>query len=239
MIKPLEFWQLPTTQQRLTSAQKQEFIRHVALYKAIRNQDDAQLWFETVQPAFYNDILLDWQIRRALKAHQWNQVDALISHFQDKKNPCWQYWLARAKEKLGKKKEAEAIYQTLAKTRQYYGFLASMRLKKAFTFLDETPIKNKTILKPYEPITAIIKSLYKAHQIQQASRLLSDFISELPKEDKSALIDWVARDLQWYAKSVYLSQYCNVLTNQLVLRFFLFLILRSLHCMQETLSNST
>ncbi len=74
------------------------------------------------------------------------------------------------------------------------------------------------ILKPYQPITDNIKYLYQTKQDGQASRLLNDFISELPKEDKSALIYWVATDLQWHGKSVYLSN-SDELNNQLVLRF--------------------
>ena len=70
----------------------------------------------------------------------------------------------------------------------------------------------------YKPITDQVKELYNSHQSWLASRLLNDFNSELPKNEKSALAYWVAHELQWNGKSVYLSNN-EELGNQLSLRF--------------------
>jgi soluble lytic murein transglycosylase len=48
--------------------------------------------------------------------------------------------------------------------------------------------------------------------------MLNDFISELPKDEASALVYWVDSDLRWHGKSVYLSNN-ETLNNQLALRF--------------------
>ena len=218
MDQAMKYWQHPTTKKMLTPEQQQAFIAHVALYKAMRDHEDADVWFAKVNPSFYNDILLDWKIRLALKRQQWNNVENLINHFQDKENPCWQYWLARAKEETGHTDEARVIYQNLAKTRHYYGFLASLRIHTNFTFLNESGLNNKNILLPYQPFTDTIRLLYNSRQTLQASRLLNDFVLELPKEDKIALIEWIDNDLQWHGKSVYLSNN-QELNNQLSLRF--------------------
>ncbi|MGQ3889366.1 transglycosylase SLT domain-containing protein [Legionella sp. CNM-1927-20] len=218
MPQALKFWEKVKNNNLLNNGQKQTFLAHVALYKAMRNQDDTWEWFTKVQPAYYNDVLLDWQIRFALKHKQWKQVASLINHFQDQQNPCWQYWSARAKEALGQLEQAKDIYQELAKSRQYYGFLASLRLNKKFSFENENPIDDRTILKPYESFIDKVKLLYQNHQTLEASRLLNDFVSELPKEEKSALLSWVANELQWHGKSVALSN-TQELNNQLSLRF--------------------
>ncbi len=214
----LTFWQEDKTKKILNHAQQQAFLAHMALYKAMRNQDDAPEWFAKIEPAFYNDILLGWQIRFALKFRQWDRVEKLINQSNDKDSPCWQYWLARALEEQGQKEKASIIYQNLSKIRSYYGFLASRRLKKDFNFQNERAIENKQLLLPYQPVTDQIKSLYVSNQTLQASRLLNDFISELPKDDKSALVYWLDHDLQWHGKSVYLSNN-DELNNQLSLRF--------------------
>lgn len=214
----IRFWQLPITKKHLNNTQQQFFLAHVALYKAMRNQPDAPQWFAKVNPAFYSDRLLDWQIRYALKYKQWQKVEMLINHSQAKDNPCWQYWLARAMEAQGQKDNAVALYQNLAKTRNYYGFLASRRLKKALSFANEHVISNKQVIQPYQPFTDQIKALYTSKHTLEASRLLNDFVSELPKDDKSALIYWIDHDLQWHGKSVYLSNN-EQLSNQLLLRF--------------------
>jgi soluble lytic murein transglycosylase len=214
----IKYWQHPKSKQLLSQAQQQAFLAHVALYKAMRNHEDAPLWFAKIQPIFYNNVLIDWQIRFALKRGQWALVEYLINHSQDKDKPCWQYWLARALEAKGEKKRALELYQSLANNRHYYGFLASMRINKTPNFANETPIDNKALLQPYQAFTDTIRLLYTNKHSLQASRLLNDFVSELPKEDKCALIYWLAKDLKWYDKSVYLSS-TEELTNQLSLRF--------------------
>ncbi|MGQ3890658.1 transglycosylase SLT domain-containing protein [Legionella sp. CNM-4043-24] len=218
MDRALDFWKLPHTQKMLNTAQKQAFLAQVALYKAMRNTDDAEEWFARVKPAYYNDTLLDWQIRYALKREQWKRVIKLIALSNDKDSPCWQYWLARAQEATEQKESATLIYQNLAKNRNYYGFLASMRLHSKPSFENENISTNTALLRPYQPITNNIKTLYNSNQSTQASRLLNDFMLELPKEHKSALIYWLASKLQWHGKSVYLSNNPE-LANQLSLRF--------------------
>lgn len=212
------FWKHPKTKQFLTPTQQQFFITEVAKYKAIKNERDAPQWFLKVNPAFYNDELLSAHIRFALKYKQWMQVENLIRRSKDIENPCWQYWLARALEAQGQKEKSNEIYQNLAKTRNYYGFLASLRLHQRFTFANEDVMYDQQILSPYRPFTDEIKSLYISKQTAQASRLLNDFVSELPKEDKSALTYWIDHVLQWHGKSVYLSN-SDELNNQLSLRF--------------------
>ncbi|KGP62689.1 lytic murein transglycosylase [Legionella norrlandica] len=218
MNKALGLWQSQKTNIMLTESQKQAFLAHIALYKAMRNHEDAQQWFAKIKPQYYNDVLVDWQIRFALKNKNWKHVEKLIKNSKNKDTPCWQYWLARALEEQGKQLEAIVIYEPLAKNRNYYGFLASKRLRKSPTFDNEKPTTNTGVLRPYQPIIEEVKTLYHSKQILQASRLLNDFISELPKEEVSALVYWIATELKWHSKSVYLSNN-ETLNNQLLLRF--------------------
>jgi soluble lytic murein transglycosylase len=218
MNQAIALFNMDKSKKMLSHAQQQAFLAHVALYKAMRNSPDTTSWFAKVEPAYYHDILLDWQIRYALARQQWPQVERLISFSKDKEDPCWQYWLARALEAQGQSEKAKGIYQTVATSRHYYGFLASLRLHKRPNFENEPPVNNMSILKPYQPFTDNIKALYLSKQSLQASRLLNDFIIELPKEDKSALTYWVANDLQWHGKALYLSN-TEELNNQLSLRF--------------------
>lgn len=218
MDQALQIWEHVKSKKRLNEPQRQAFLAHIALYKAMRNHDDAKAWFAQVKPQYYNDVLLDWQIRLALKTRDWPRVTELINQSKNKDAPCWQYWLARSLEEQGKKAQAVAIYEPLAKNRQYYGFLASIRLNKNPSFENEKPFTNLSVLKPYQEITDQVKALYKSKQSAQASRLLNDFISELPKDEASALVYWVDTNLQWHGKSVFLSNN-EILNNQITLRF--------------------
>lgn len=218
MEKALLYWNQIKTKSLLSESQQQDFLTHVALYKAMRNDKDAQFWFDKIKPKYYTDKLIDWQIRLALKEGNWNRVSLLINNAQNKDTPCWQYWLARSLEEQGQKSQAQAIYESLAKQRQYYGFLASIRLKQIPSFENEQPNSNLNALKSYQPIIDQVETFFRSKQSLEASRLLNDFISELPKEEASALVYWVDNRLQWHGKSVYLSNN-DTLNNQLTLRF--------------------
>ena len=202
----------------MNDSQRQSFFAQIALYKAMRDQPDAGLWFAKVKPAFYNEVLLEWEIRYALIHHDWRKIVYLIGQSKNKDEPCDQYWMARALEALGETEKAGALYQTLSEKRNYYGFLASLKVNGHPNFENEPTISNSKSLAPYKLITDQIKDFYQSHQSLQASRLLNDFVSELPKNEKSALASWVANDLHWYGKSVYLSNNDD-LNNQLSLRF--------------------
>lgn len=217
----IEQWQNPKTQKMLSRRQQQDFIAHMALYQALNNEKDADSWFLKLKPQYYTDVLLEWKIRLYLKRKAWQQVKQIIRHVKDKTNPCWQYWQARAMEEGKELEKAQAIYEKLAKTRQYYGFLASLRTHKKFSFNAEEPTQKPSLLRPYKPFTDNIKQLYFKKQNLEASRLLNDFILELPKEVKSALLSWLSNDLQWHGKSVYMSDNSDhgELNNQLRLRF--------------------
>ncbi|MFT4059553.1 MAG: transglycosylase SLT domain-containing protein [Legionella sp.] len=218
MDKALQLWEHDKTKKILNQAQQQIFLAHVALYKAMRNSEDTFDWFNKVKPEYYNDVLLDWQIRFALKHKNWKEVTLLINDAKNKDTPCWQYWLGRSLEEQGKTTEARAIYEPLAKNRHYYGFLASMRLNQKPSFTNEKPINNLAVLKPYQTFIDQIKILYLSKNTLQVSRLLNDFISELPKDEASALVYWIDTTLKWHGKSVFLSNN-ETLNNQLTLRF--------------------
>lgn len=218
MQRAVTYWSQPKTKKILNEAKQQAFLIQLAVYKAMRNSEDSSFWFTQIKKQFYTETLLDWQIRYALKHGKWKQVAQLIQASSNKDSPCWQYWLARALEEQGMQDKAVTIYQSLANSRQYYGFLAATRLNKKPHFENEKPYTNFADLKAYTPFIEQVKKLYLSKQSLQASRMLNDFISELPKDQASALVYWVDTNLHWHGKSVYLSNN-DTLNNQLTLRF--------------------
>jgi soluble lytic murein transglycosylase len=218
MKQAIQLWNNKLSSKMLSEKQQQDFIAYLALYKAMRNHEDVKDWFSKLKPNYSNEMLTEWQIRAALKQNNWHQVENLINQYQHKEEPIWQYWLARAKEKQGFKDQAQLLYEPISKLRNYYGFLTNRHLHKPFQFQDEAVITNLALLKPYQSLLGIIKTLHLSNQSLQASRILNDFISELPKDHKSALIYWIIKDLHWYGKAVNLSN-TEELNNQIGLRF--------------------
>lgn len=219
MEKAVIFWKYVSTKKLLSERQQQSFLSHIALYKAIRNHQDAYQWFQKIKPAYKTDVLINWQIRNALKEQRWQRVINLTALLKDKKQSVWIYWQGRAYEALGQKEKANTFYQQLADKRHYYGFLASQRLAKKLQFNNEKPVQDMAVLKSYKPFLEQVEGLYRSGQKHQASLLLNDFSSELGKDEASALAWWVYSSLDWPGKAVYLSNMHDDLHHQLALRF--------------------
>lgn len=208
----------PRAKSIMNNKQQQNFLAYFSLYKAMRNNDDAQFWFAKVKKDAYTPALTDWEIRYAISHKNWQQLLNLIKASNDKDNLRYKYWKARAYSAIGNKIKAKKIYEKISQQRSYYGFLASLRLKKPLNLVNEEVTYKRDILITYKPVTDEIKRLVSSHQDLEASRIINAFSSELGKSELSAFAYWVAKELNWSGKSIYL---CNNedLFNQLSLRF--------------------
>ncbi|MDF1758060.1 MAG: transglycosylase SLT domain-containing protein [Legionellaceae bacterium] len=216
--RALKLWNNSHAKKTMNSEQQQEFLVYFALYKALRNKDDATVWLDKVEKKYYTESLVDWEMRYAIAHKKWPQLIDLITASKNKDEIRQQYWLARAYEAIGNKSKSQEIYQEISKKRNYYGFLASNKLQQKLSLEEEIVIQNKNTLATYKPIIELIEQLHNDKKTLAASRLINDFSSELNKTERSALAYWVAKKLNWNGKSVYL---CNnkALFNQLSLRF--------------------
>lgn len=110
--------------------ERQAVLRELALYAAVAYREDAADWFARVAAADSDVQLLQWQVRAALAAGDWQRVDAMIARLPaaSATEPRWRYWQARALAALGDRDAAAAIYRQLAGEAGYHGFLAADRL---------------------------------------------------------------------------------------------------------------
>ena len=213
-------WQHSRTATLLNPEQAQQFLAHLALYKAIRNQKDAEAWFAKVRPEYSTPALQDWEIRYALLQKNWRKIAQITAKTSvENGQPFQLYWRARALHHLNQSNTAQTIYRALATRRNYYGFLASHMLHQDLNFEFEPTPHDQSVLAIYKPITDQISEYYQNKQWYLAAHTLSEFSLELPKPEKSALIYWVAHHLHWHGRAIYLSSQGEVLKNQLVLRF--------------------
>ncbi len=181
------FWKHVHANSFLSDEQKQDFLIKLSLYMAMRNHEESERWFAKIDPKNHTDTLIDWQMRYALKAKDWKRVEQLTQMNQDRENLSQQYWLARALEGQGKHEQAKLIYDAIHLQRNYYGFLASLRLNKPLQFEQEIENKNLDVLSPYQGVLQEIEQHYSQNQTLKASRLINDFALELPNDEKSAL----------------------------------------------------
>jgi soluble lytic murein transglycosylase len=103
------------------------------------------------------DEMLAWKARAALRAGSWRDVQAAIEAMspQQREDPTWIYWKARALVAFGgevRREQANALYQSIAGTRGFYEMLA----------LEELGQKTMVPTRP-APLTAEEKAAARAN----------------------------------------------------------------------------
>lgn len=124
-------------------------VRAIGLAYAFQRHPDAEKWLNKVPAIHTNQTVQEWRIRAALAKEDWPKVyhwvRALPMHLS--KIDEWEYWHARALERINRHHDSQLILNKLAKTRSYYGFLASNNLLKPFHILNhKTPVERSMIL---------------------------------------------------------------------------------------------
>lgn len=81
----------------------------------------------------------EWKIRAALLAQNWQQVNSALNGLtaEEKKQPKWQYWQARAWAEIGDATSAQMMFDKLAQDRSFYGFMAADTLNKPYQTTDK------------------------------------------------------------------------------------------------------
>jgi soluble lytic murein transglycosylase len=89
----------------------------------------------------------DWRVRAALLAQNWQQVSNAIAglNSEERQQPKWQYWQARAVAAMGDTIGAQTLFDKLANDRSFYGFMAADMVNKPYQTTD-----NPILLNSYE-----------------------------------------------------------------------------------------
>ncbi|MBN2865835.1 MAG: transglycosylase SLT domain-containing protein [Thiotrichales bacterium] len=158
-----------------SNTQYNQMKRSIALRTAYRYQPEAEGYLKEVNGnGGASEESLRWQAQIALKTSNWQLLLDTIA-LMDKEQQTekqWQYWKARALAATGDEKPAIAIYQTLAKQRNYYAFLAADILKKDYQFNPD----------PVKPIDSAIL-IKKYPQLQRMQELLAiDWLTSAKRE---------------------------------------------------------
>jgi soluble lytic murein transglycosylase len=109
---------------------------HLATTLALRRHPAAPLRLDALDDEHADSSAREWRIRAALHAGDWAAVEEGIGRLpeEQRSEPRWRYWLARALEARGDEEGARALLLDLAGTRDYYGFLAADRIGLPYRF---------------------------------------------------------------------------------------------------------
>ncbi|MBT1450225.1 transglycosylase SLT domain-containing protein [Glaciecola sp. XM2] len=113
-----------------SDAQRARIIHRFAVALALDEHPQAENWLIQASQVEPESETMRWHLAYLLKQQDWQRIALLIekSPPQLTNENQFQYWLARAYEKLGRDEQALPLYRQLATERHYYGFLASARL---------------------------------------------------------------------------------------------------------------
>lgn len=99
----------------------------VAWQAALAHHPRALEWYALAGNTTLGDPQIAWRARAALRAGDWKEVLASVRALspEERREPNWQYWRARALRNLGSAEAADAILKELAPRQTFYGLLAA------------------------------------------------------------------------------------------------------------------
>ena len=129
-----ETWPVLVKNYDFTESERQDLLSSLSVALARRADLDAGAWLKQVKPNYANAVLREWRVRNELLKGDWRQVLYWIDQLTqaEQKLPCWRYWRARALAETQQPDEAITLYKALAQEIDYYGILASQRLKQSY-----------------------------------------------------------------------------------------------------------
>ena len=165
--------------------------------------DHLQLLNETTE-----GVLTEWRIRQALEERDWLAVQRWIKRLPKakKEQPAWRYWAIRSMEaetSTTQDPRLQEMTASLAKERDFYGFLASDKLNKEYSinhnpvFIDEARIDNLKL----QPAMQRARELFFHGDSMDANREWNQVSSDFVFEDWLAAAI-IASQWQWHDKAI-------------------------------------
>ncbi|MBI2790510.1 MAG: transglycosylase SLT domain-containing protein [Gammaproteobacteria bacterium] len=130
--KALKWWQTHKNNYSFSVIQSNIIQRDIGVFLSHHKSPNARSWLALLPDNTIDSTAIEWRIRLALAESDWNDALMWINRLppEIKDDKSWLYWRARALEAQGHVNEANAIYSQLTKARNYYAFVASLRLKQ-------------------------------------------------------------------------------------------------------------
>ena len=122
--------------QNLSELDLSKIEQEIAQYLAFRRYPQALERIVGLPDNLMTPKLREWRIRAALFRQDWKAVLSGWDNLdiQEKADPRWLYWKARALAASGRSQEASAIYREIAGQQNYFSMLAADRLNQTCHF---------------------------------------------------------------------------------------------------------
>jgi soluble lytic murein transglycosylase len=171
-----------------------------------KDYEHAFRWLAAVDENYVSDSLHEKRLDLALKQQHWQALADFIETLPEKMQGKlqWKYWYARALEQQNQSSKAHEVYQTLAKERDYYGFLASDRIGADYHFYHKPTSFTRNQWQKIQQ-NPNVKRAYEFHQVGMkinSRRAWNYAVKQMDAKDK-AIASALARHWEWYDLGIF------------------------------------
>lgn len=188
------------------ATQKEAFYFKLAKRKAFDYEASAAKSLLNKLSPENQTTIIEIILREHLKNGKWNDFYTWVNLLspEERSSDRWQYWQARFYEQINKSKTLYLpIYEKLANTRSYYGFLSADHLNKPYNLQDSPSIINLEILSELQKNKTVkrIRELYAIDRVNDARSEWKYITKDLTKEQFITLAK-LANNWGWHRKSI-------------------------------------
>lgn len=170
-----------------------EPARRIAWYSIVRRVDANRDWVAEELRTLGDPELFELRVRQAVQEQDWQGVLRWAGFLPPERleRPRWQYWLGRARERLGDPGGAYAAYERAAEGRTFWGMAAADRLGRPYTLNRETaayPLDTEALGRPFrDPAVTRVRVLYEIGELRLARDEWRTLLERSPKAYRHAL----------------------------------------------------
>ncbi|MGM0450477.1 MAG: transglycosylase SLT domain-containing protein [Pseudomonadota bacterium] len=180
--------------------------KRLALLLATRFHPDAATWLARALSHGEDVALREWQVRTALRGQDWAKVlERIRAMGRDlREKPRWQYWQARALDRLDRPDEAQTLYEALSERRTFYGFMAADRLGKPYSLNHEGVPVNSEAIQRVMGMAGVRRALelYRLNRLDSARAEWRRAMSDLADSDV-LVASRIAQGWGWHEQGVH------------------------------------
>lgn len=182
--------------------------RHIALQLLLQGFEEETASLLRNTPELATGTLVSWLLRDALQDHDWGRIETWLDRLpeEERQSEQWTYWRARMLEQKGSAQameKAEQLYDDIAGTRSFHGFLAADRLGRPYA-MDERPVPfNGSHQRALYELPAIVRAHELYHIGDETNALREwEYATQQMNEEQLLVSGQLAASWGWHRNSI-------------------------------------
>lgn len=195
-----------TTRLPFSKEEKVSIAREVGLTLAKKFDPRALSIMTQYDPELRDDTVSEWRARLLMRLGRWEEVYRLTTQMPPSLADTnrWRYWRARSLQLAQPQSaEAQALFQPVAKERDFYGFLAADRIQTPYSLNNKPLALDPRVVQKVRNTPGIRRALefHDRGEIVNGRREWYH-VSRLFSRDEMVAQAKLAYDLQWYFPAI-------------------------------------